>query len=86
MVCGSVPVYTESTPLPDGDEVISYVVALKYLKAELAVAMFTKAAGEIGSYSSIVPVANASAIIITDNTLVIRKLIDLKSEIDKPEG
>lgn len=86
MVCESVPFYSESTPLPDGDEVISYVVALKYLKPELAVAMFTKAAGEIGSYSSIFPVSNASAIIITDNTLVIRKLIERKSEIDKPQG
>ena len=62
------------------------MMTLKYLKPEQAIAIFTKTVGPIGSYGSIAPVTNAASIIITEKTSVIRKLIELKSEIDKPEG
>ena len=84
IVCGGVAIYHEEHLLPNGDTVISYVMNLKHLKPEQAMAIFTKTVGQIGSHGSIVPVANAASIIITDKTSVIRKLIELKSEIDKP--
>ncbi len=81
-----VPVYTEGTTLPEGDAVISYVMNLQYLKPEAAVTTFNQVVGQFGAYGSIAPVANASAVIITENTSLIRRLIELKKEIDVPGG
>ncbi|MES2658291.1 MAG: secretin N-terminal domain-containing protein [Verrucomicrobiota bacterium] len=78
------PVYSENDSLPEGDAVISYVMQLNYIKPVDAQNVFTQIIGQFGSYGSIAPVANASSLIITENTSLIRKLIDLKKEIDKP--
>ncbi len=81
-----ISVYTENDPLPPGDEVISYVMNLQYLKPDAVVSVFQQIIGQFGAYGSIAPVANASAVVITENTSLIRKLIDLKKEIDKPSS
>lgn len=79
-----VDVYNENDPLPDGDAVISYVMTLNYIKPAEAVNTFTAIIGQLGAFGSIAAVPNASAVVITENTSLIRKLIDLKKEIDKP--
>jgi general secretion pathway protein D len=79
-----VSVYNENDTLPEGDAVISYVMTLSYIKPAEAVNTFTQIIGQFGAYGSIAAVANASAVVITENTSLIRKLIDLKKEIDKP--
>ncbi|MGA0853755.1 MAG: secretin N-terminal domain-containing protein [Luteolibacter sp.] len=79
-----VDVYNENDPLPDGDAVISYVMTLSYIKPAEAVNTFTAIIGQFGAFGSIAAVPNASAVVITENTSLIRKLIDLKKEIDKP--
>ena len=79
-----VAVYNEHDTLPEGDAVISYVMTLSYIKPAEAVNTFTQIIGQFGAYGSIAAVANASAVVITENTSLIRKLIDLKKEIDKP--
>lgn len=79
-----VAVYNENDTLPEGDAVISYVMTLNYIKPAEAVNTFTQIIGQFGAYGSIAAVANASAVVITENTSLIRKLIDLKKEIDKP--
>jgi general secretion pathway protein D len=79
-----VDVYNENDPLPEGDAVISYVMTLSYIKPAEAVNTFTQIIGQFGAYGSIAAVPNASAVVITENTSLIRKLIDLKKEIDKP--
>ena len=79
-----VDVYNENDPLPDGDAVISYVMTLSYIKPAEAVNTFTSIIGQFGAFGSIAAVPNASAVVITENTSLIRKLIDLKKEIDKP--
>ena len=79
-----VAVYNENDTLPEGDAVISYVMTLSYIKPAEAVNTFTQIIGQFGAYGSIAAVANASAVVITENTSLIRKLIDLKKEIDKP--
>ena len=81
-----VDVYNENSPLPEGDAVISYVMTLSYIKPAEAVNTFTQIIGQIGSYGSIAAVPNAAAVVITENTSLIRKLIDLKKEIDKPSS
>ncbi len=77
-------VYNETSALPEGDTVISYVMTLSYIKPAEAVNTFSQIIGQLGAYGSIAAVPNASAVVITENTSLIRKLIDLKKEIDKP--
>ena len=81
-----VKVYNENDEMPEGDAVISYVMTLNFIKPSEAVNVFTQIIGQFGAYGSIAPVPNASAVVITENTSLIRKLIDLKKEIDKPGG
>ena len=81
-----VKVYNENDPLPESDAVISYVMSLSYIKPAEAVNTFTQIVGALGAYGSIAPVPNAAAVVITENTSLIRKLIDLKKEIDKPSS
>ena len=75
-------VLNENDPLPDGDGVISYVMTFKHLKPETASQAFTQIIGQFGTYGSIAPL-NGS-VVITENTSLIRRLIKLKEEIDKP--
>ncbi len=81
-----VAVYNENDEIPEGDAVISYVMSLSYIKPAEAVNVFTQIIGQFGAYGSIAAVPNASAVVITENTSLIRKLIDLKKEIDKPSS
>jgi type II secretion system protein D len=81
-----VRVFNENDPLPEGDAVISYVMTLSYIKPAEAVNTFTQIIGQFGAFGSIAAVPNASAVVITENTSLIRKLIDLKKEIDKPSS
>ncbi len=81
-----VAIYNENSTLPAGDAVISYVMSLDYIKPAEAVNTFTQIIGQFGSYGSIAAVPNAAAVVITENTSLIRKLIDLKKEIDKPSS
>ena len=81
-----VDVYNEDSVLPEGDAVISYVMSLNYIKPAEAVNTFTQIIGQFGAFGSIAPVPNAAAVVITENTSLIRKLIDLKKEIDKPSS
>jgi len=79
-------VYDQTTGLPDGDEVIHYVMPLRYLKPEQAQQVFNQIVGQFGAYGSIAAVPNAAALVITENTSLIRKLIELKEQIDKPSS
>lgn len=81
-----VGVYNENDVLPEGDAVISYVMSLSYIKPDEAVRTFTQIIGQFGAFGSIAAVPNAASIVITENTSLIRKLIDLKVEIDKPSS
>ena len=81
-----VKVYTENDELPVGDAVISYVMPLQYIKPDEAVRTFTQIIGQFGAFGSIAAVPNAASVVITENTSLIRKLIDLKAEIDKPSS
>ncbi|BCU79026.1 secretin N-terminal domain-containing protein [Luteolibacter sp. LG18] len=84
---GLAGIYSDEDVLPDSDLVISYVMTFRYLKPEQALQVFNQVIGQVGgAYGSIAAVANASALVITENTSVIRKLIQLKEEIDKPSG
>jgi len=81
-VCGLIDVYNEDDTLPEGDAVITYVMTLKHITPVDAAAVLTKRIGALGTYGSIAPLN--SAVVITENLSVIRKLIEFKKEIDKP--
>lgn len=81
-----VGVFNENDVLPEGDAVISYVMNLSYIKPDEAVRTFTQIIGQFGAFGSIAAVPNAASVVITENTSLIRKLIDLKAEIDKPSS
>ena len=68
--------------MPEGEAVITYVMTFKHLKPETAAQAFTQIIGQFGTYGSIAPL-NGS-VVITENTSLIRRLIKLKEEIDKP--
>ena len=76
-------VFNENDELPEGDAVISYVMTFKHIKPETAAQAFTQIIGQFGTYGSIAPL-NGS-VVITENTSLIRRLIKLKEEIDKPD-
>jgi len=80
--CGGYDIYNESDRLPEGDAVITYVMTLKHITPVDAAAVLTKRIGALGTHGSIAPLN--SAVVITENVSVIRKLIELKKEIDKP--
>jgi type II secretion system protein D len=81
-----IPVFTENNPLPQGDAVITYFMKLDHIKPDEAVRTFTQIIGQFGAYGSIAASSNAAAVIITENTSLIRKLIDIKAQIDKPSS
>jgi type II secretion system protein D len=80
----SVDVYNENSTLPDTDVVITYVMALSYIKPDQAVNIFTQIIGQFGAYGSISSVANASAVVITEKASLIKSLIELQKTIDVP--
>lgn len=81
-----IDVYTENDPLPEGGIVISYVMSFDHIKPENAVNAFNQIVGQFGAFGSIAPIPNTASVVITENTTLIRKLIDLKREIDKPSA
>jgi len=81
-----IDVYTEEDALPEGGIVISYVMSFDHIKPENAVNAFQQVVGQFGAFGSIAPIPNTASVVITENTTLIRKLIDLKREIDKPSA
>ncbi len=75
-------VIIDPADLPEDDRVVSYVMNLKFIKPEEIVRTFTTVVGQFGAYGSITPIPNAGAVVITEKTSLIRRLIELVEEID----
>lgn len=75
------PIFTENQPLPISDQVITYIMPLNYLTPEAAGELFT-AIVPLHSYGKITPLSNATALVITENSSVIRRLIQLRDTVD----
>ncbi|MEP4079498.1 type II secretion system protein GspD [Haloferula sp.] len=75
-------VVIDEADLPDDDRVVSYVMNLQHIKPEEVVRTFTTIVGQMGAYGSITPVPNAGSVVITEKTSLIKRLIQLKDEID----
>ena len=77
-----VEIIIDPADLPNDDRVVSYVMNLRYIKPDEIVRTFTTIVGQFGAYGSITPVPNAGAVVITEKTSLIRRLIELQEEID----
>lgn len=80
-VSEGLPVMTNPMQLPPSDQVITYIMPLTYLTPEDAAATFTEIV-DLHPYGRITPLPNATAVVITENTSVIRKLIELRDHLD----
>jgi type II secretion system protein D len=78
-----VKLYANAEELPAGDEVVSYYMPLNYISPAEAVTIFTNQA-PVHPYGAYTPVPTAQAVILTENTGVVRQLIALKELIDVP--
>lgn len=77
-------IITDKSMLPSNDTLITYAMRLKYIDPEEAARVFQSVVGQFGPAGTVVPVANTRTVLITDNSLLIRSLIDLKDQIDVP--
>ncbi|PQJ27345.1 secretin N-terminal domain-containing protein [Rubritalea profundi] len=82
---GGNPLVSDASLLPDSEELVSYVMGLQNIKPEEAMSIFTGVVSQLGAHGSIVPVPNANALILTENSQLIRTLIEIKERIDIPQ-
>jgi type II secretion system protein D len=75
------PVYTTPFQLPTTDEVVTYIMPLSFLLPEDAAELFTNVV-VLHPYGKITPLQSASAIVITESTSVIRRMIELRDHVD----
>ena len=78
-----VRLYTTPDSLPEGEQIVSYYMPLSYISAQEALAIFQTHVLP-RAYTAFVPVNSAQAVVITENTSVIKELIALKQLIDVP--
>lgn len=77
------PLYANAADLPTGEQIVSYYMPLRYMTAQEASQVFLQHVKAHPS-GSIVPIASAQAIVITDNGSVIRQLVRLQDLMDAP--
>lgn len=75
------PVITSARELPEGEQIVNYVMPLLHISPDEATKAFQQVV-QLHAYGSITPITNASAIIITENTSTIRSLVNLAEVID----
>lgn len=78
------PVYYSPAELPRGERVVTYFMSLKNIKAADAVQLFQAQVSPPNSYTSLIPVTNANAVLITESTSVIRQLVGMQPSFDVP--
>ena len=76
------PVYYSPAELPKGERVVTYFMSLKNIKAADAVQLFQAQVSPPNSYTSLITVTNANAVLITESTSVIRQLIGMQPSFD----
>lgn len=81
-----IPLINDAADLPETEMVVTYVMALKHIKPEEVVRAFTSIVKQFGNFGSITPVSNAACVVITENSSLIRRLIELQEVIDVPRG
>ena len=76
-------VFTNEAELPEGEVIASYVLPLTHLAAADAVEIFNQFI-VLHPYGSMVAVPVANQVVITENSTLIRRLIEVKALVDQP--
>lgn len=79
------PLVTRIEDLPEGEQLVTYVMTLENIKPEEAMNIFQGATKGLSEGGVIIPVPNTSSLIITENSALIKTLHELKEKIDKPQ-
>ncbi len=82
---GGFPLVSDALLLPDNEQLVTYVMSFDFIRPEDAMSIFTGVIAQVDPHGSIVPVPNANALLITENSQLIRTLIQLKERIDIPQ-
>lgn len=75
--------FTDEKNLPEGEVIASYVMPLTYLSAADAVPIFEQFI-TLHPYGSLVPVPIANQVLITENSTLIRRLVEVRQLVDQP--
>ena len=75
------PVLDVTKPLPENDLVIEYFMRLVHIDPVEAASIFTNHLG-LNPYGRITPVISPAGLLITENSSIVRQLIQLKAVID----
>jgi type II secretion system protein D len=79
-----VPIISDASDIPDGDHVISFLFKLRYADPQELQQVLGQYLSPPQSYTSALPLPKASAILITENSAVIRTLSRIIEQIDVP--
>lgn len=78
-----VPVVLHPENLPEGDQLVTYVMSLTHVRGEQVVDAF-RAISPSHSYGEITVLPDGASLAITDNSAVIRRYIELQEFVDVP--
>ena len=78
--------YGPEDELPVGDEFITYVMPLQYLKPDEALRAFQQVVGTYGPAGKVASVPNAASVVINANSALVKALVALKKKIDVPSA
>jgi len=78
-------VATEESGLPSGDVLVSFFLELEFLSPEDAAVLMTNHV-QLNSYGRITTVESPAGLLVTENTGIVRQLMELRDIIDVPPG
>lgn len=79
-----VKVFSSGDELPEGEQLISYIMKLNFMTAQDAAPIFSQHFAPTPPFGSVVPVNSANALLITESSRVIRQMIRMQELIDIP--
>jgi general secretion pathway protein D len=81
----AIPIISDELMLPQGEQVVTFVIKLRYADpAKLAQTLGTFIVQAPGNYTNITALPESQALVITENSAVIRGVLRLVREIDVP--
>jgi len=81
-----VQLYKEAELLPQGDDVVSYLMKFEHISAEDAQRAFSSVSGNVKPHGSVTVIDNINSIIFTEKASLVRSLLDVKEVIDIPQS
>ena len=79
-----VPIISDESEIPSGDHVVSYLFKLRYADATELQQVLNQYLQPVQPYTSILALPKASAVLVTENSSVIRSLASIVNQIDVP--